>query len=141
MTLNYYEQKPPNSASVHPSTQPNTSLEKINQKFLTNFVRIKTSTGRRNYSDTKTSTSFGIAKIEAFISSKVLPGKIWKTATENEIVTFYVKNFHFCEKIGRPHTSKNQIFFKFYPSSDTLKQCCFSLRCKMLPDKIVVVDG
>ena len=119
-------------------TEPNITLEKINQKFSTKFgTRGQIGFGHKK---TEYSESLKIQNIEAFINSKVLPGRIWKTVTDGEIVTFFVKNFDCCQKIGRPHTSKNQIFFKFYPRSDTLIQCCFSKSCKMLPDKIINLE-
>lgn len=133
--INTYEQATEVPNINHPFTRPNMSLDKINQKFSTKFV----SRFKIGYDQRKTE-SIAVKKIEEFISAKVVPGQIWKTVTESGNVTFYVKNFLFCEKIGRAHTSKNQIFFKFFPSSDTLMQCCFSTKCKMLPDKIINVE-
>ena len=135
--VNSYEPSKGVPITINALNMPNFFVDKINQKFSTRFTtEVKVDHGQKKAQD---SESLAIQRIEAFISSKVIPGRIWKTVTKGEIVTFYVKNFHFCEKVGRPHTSKNHIFFKFYPCTDKLIQCCFSKKCKMLPDKIVNV--
>ena len=136
--INSYEHSKEVPRSMNQHTEPNTTLEKINEKFSTKFV----TRGQIGFVHKKTesSKSLKIQNIEEFINSKVLPGKIWKTVTDGEIITFFVKNYQCCRKIGRPHTSKNQIYFKFYLTSDTLMQCCFSRSCKMLPDKIINLE-
>ena len=121
-------------------------IREINLKFATSFVRnsgnhvqvISGDGGVRN-SNLEVGQS-NLRRIEIFLSQYVHPGQIWKkTLYGDEIITFNVKNYTFCEKAGRDHSSKKQIYFIYNKRKLRLEQGCFSNGCKHIVNKLISV--
>ena len=137
-------------SSPRPINQPNRKvdliIQEINSKFEASFVRneeyhinIKPRDGELVKSVLRAEQT-NLQAIEGFLTEKVYPGKIWKKKPFNEdSISFYVKNFSFCEKVGREHSSKNHIYFIYYHKIQKLEQGCFSRGCRHLANKQINV--
>ena len=131
----------------HPNKKGDFMIREINSKFEASFVRneeyhinIKPRDGEFVKSVQSRAEQTNLQVIEGFLREKVYPGQIWKKKPFNEEgISFYVKNFSFCEKIGREHSSKNHIYFIYYDKIQKLEQGCFSRGCRHLANKQINV--
>ena len=72
--------------------------------------------------------------IEEVIKKIITPGLISvKRNLEGGPVTYKISGFSYCRIKKSNHSSKNQIYFVYYPKTHSIAQHCWNAQCKMLP--------
>ena len=79
-------------------------------------------------------------EVECFINNVAAPGIVRNrkvfSSPSLEIIHYDITGSKFCRKVNRCHRSNN-VYFRYYPSKDLLKQGCYSPSCNGLDDIVI----